>query len=200
MRAQMVVLVALCSAMAQAQVAPMKAVLPFPRYKQMEGQLGEALPESGAKLCLLPGGDVCFTMPSHPYSVEGDFGAYEFGLSPKSERLQLTGGGSLIFFASANDGGGGSTLERLAVLRYEGDGKITNLLPYVTVAYQGNRAMWSVPDVSPYPVLLTANFSWAAGETRWDRHFYTVDAYRFNAARDAYVKCRPIGLSVSTTA
>ena len=174
---------------AQAQVAPEKPVLPFPRYKQMQGILdADGFPTSGAKLCLLSAPDTCFTMPSHPMSEGEAKNPYQFGLEPKSERLALANGGSLIFFTGTFSGGGSGTLERLALLRYGAGGTISNLLPYVAMASQGQRAMWGIPGASPYPVLVMANFIWGTGETRWDRHFYTVEAWRFDPATGAYAQ------------
>lgn len=181
----------LCSVAVEAQAAPMKPVLPFPGYKQMQGQVDkDGFPTSGAKLCLIATADVCFAMPSHPYPEADAKGVYEFGLEPKSERLELPGGGALVLFTGTFSAGGSGTLERLVVLRYEADGSITNLLPYVAVTNQSDRAMWQLPEMSPLPILVTADFLWdfGSGETHLSKHFYQIHAYRYDASQDRYVE------------
>jgi hypothetical protein len=60
----------------------------------------------------------------------------------------------------------------------------------VAVTNQSQRQMWSLPEVSSYPVLLTVDFHWdfAANETHFARHFYEVTAYRYEPSRDCYVE------------
>jgi hypothetical protein len=164
-------------------------VLDFPRFRLVEGNLdSDGLPLSGAQLCLLQTPSVCYRMPSHPFS-KGDKNLYEFGLHPRAERLVLKQGGSIIFFSGQFSGGGSGTLDRLAVLRYQSRGKLINLLPYIAVTNQSERAMWSLTDVSDYPVLVTADFFWDfdAHETHFAQHFYDVRIYRFDPAKDQYV-------------
>jgi hypothetical protein len=127
-------------------------------------------------------------MPSHTSGGAGKV-TYEFGLEPRSERLQLAGGGSWVFFAATFSGGGSGTLTRLAVLRYESkSGKIVNLLPFEAVTNVSDRAMWMVPEASAYPVLVDADFIWGEGETHFDSHFYDISAWKFDAAIDKFVK------------
>ena len=76
----------------------------------------------------------------------------------------------------------------LSILEYESGGKIVNLLPFVGVTNQSERAVWSVPEVSRFPILVTADFDWMDGETHFSRHFYTVSAYCFSIKNDRYVK------------
>lgn len=191
MRGWIAVLGLVGSLAAQAQVAATKTVLPFPRYKQMQGKLdADGLPISGAKLCLLSSSDTCFTMPSHAVSENDMKYPFQFGLEPKSERLSLANGGSLIFFTGTFSGGGSGLLERLALLRFGYDGKITDLLPYITVTDQSDRAMWQLPAISSYPILVTADFLWDmdAGETHFAHHFYQVRAYHYDPKLDRYVE------------
>jgi hypothetical protein len=172
------------------QTTPTK-VLDFPRFEMIPGDLDTdgISPASGAKLCTLQTRTVCFTMPPQlgkkPINVE-----YEFGLNPVSERLPIQGGGSVIFFLATFSGGGSGMLERAALLRYQPDGSVVNLLPYVAVTDQSQRQMWTLPQVSPYPVLVTADFIWdfAAKETHFGQHFYQVSAYRYDPAVDRYTQ------------
>ncbi|MBB5340336.1 hypothetical protein [Tunturiibacter gelidoferens] len=158
----------------------------FPRFTVFRGAAdSDGLPTSGAKLCLLKPAGVCFEMPSHRAS---DSVEYEFGLDPRSESLPLAGGGSLVFFSSQFSGGGSGTLDSLAILRYQADGKIINLMPFVGVTNQSDRAVWQIASVSNFPILVTADFYWMDGETHFSEHLYTVNAYEFDTESDRYVK------------
>ncbi|WP_157466730.1 hypothetical protein [Edaphobacter aggregans] len=129
-------------------------------------------------------------MPSQKASGESTV-VYQFGLDPRSERLPLADGGSWAFFTGTFSGGGSGTLERLAVLRFEWDadaGKIVNLLPFMAVTNASDRAMWTVPSASPYPILVRADFIWGDGETHFGQHYYTVEVWRFEPQSDQYVK------------
>src|SRR5271168_4657672 len=182
---QQLLLLALAIAAIVQNTLPASSQL-FPRYTQTEGQLDSyGLPISGARLCVLGKPDICFQMPSHILEGSGKV-IYEFGLDPHSERLSLPKGESWIFFTATFSGGGSGTLERLAVLHYD-NGKIVNLLPYVAVTNLSQRVMWSVPSVSPYPVLVDADFIWDKGETHFDPHFYTVEAWRYDPSAGQYV-------------
>ena len=158
----------------------------FPNFKMIRGEVDlEGLPTSGAKLCLLKPAGICFRMPSRKINPS-DSAVYEFGLHPRSERLPLSGGGSFIFFSSQFAGGGSGTLDSLAILRYEADGKIVDLTPFIGVTNQSDRAVWQIAEASKFPILVTADFYWMDGETHFADHFYTVTAYRFDAEKDRY--------------
>jgi hypothetical protein len=126
-------------------------------------------------------------MPSERPNVSDSL-VYEFGLEPRSEQLPLLDGGSFVFFWSQFSGGGSGTLDRLAILRYEPDRKIINLLPFVGVTNQSDRAVWQIEKVSRFPILMTADFYWMEGETHFADHFYTIDAYLFDAEKGRYVR------------
>lgn len=162
----------------------------FPELTLTEGQLdSDGFPISGAKLCVSGMQGVCYQMPSETYS--GSKVTYEFGLEPQAERLPLAGGGSWVFFSATFSGGGSGTLTRFAVLRYEGEGKtakIVNLLPWVGATNVSEWAMWTVKGASAYPIFVHADFVWGKGETHFDSHFYTVEAWGFNQQSDRYEK------------
>lgn len=156
---------------------------PFPGYKISAGKVdGDGLPTSGAKLCLLAKPDRCFQM--HAETASGN----QFGLEPHAQRLPLPGGGSWVYFTAMFSGGGSGTLTQLAVLRFDPSGEIVDLLPYVAATNVSEHAMWTVPKASSYPILVHADFIWGDGETHFDRHFYTVEAWRFDPKLDRYVK------------
>jgi hypothetical protein len=125
-------------------------------------------------------------MPSSP-APDAPKVIYQFGLDPCSERLPLATGGSWVFFAGTFSGGGSGWLERLAVLRYDGD-SIINLMPFKTVTNISDRAMWTVPNASPYPILVDADFIWSDGESHFEPHFYMVEAWLFDSRSDHYVR------------
>jgi hypothetical protein len=160
----------------------------FPSFKLLPGATdSDGLPTAGAKLCLAKPARACFQMPSKKDETSASV-VYEFGLSPLSERLPLPGGGSFILFSSEFSGGGSGTLNRLAILRFELNGKIVNLLPFVGVTNQSEHAVWQIPAASSFPVLVIADFYWMDGETHFSDHLYTVTAYRFSADKDCYVE------------
>lgn len=168
----------------------------FPRFTLINGRQESDVgaPTSGAKLCTVGQKNICYQMPPDVTSGPGHV-TYEFGLEPRSERLSLANGGSWVFFSAMFSAGGSGTLERLAVLRYDGNGKISNLLPYVGVSNISDRAMWTVPEVSKYPILVIADFIWGDGETHFSPHYFTVEAWRFDPRANQYAKA----LSYRTT-
>ncbi|HEY4357290.1 MAG TPA: hypothetical protein VGN16_16185 [Acidobacteriaceae bacterium] len=170
----------------QAQVAP--GNLPFPRFTAADGRVDtDGMPLSGASLCILPEKASCFTMPSRTQLPPSGV-TYDFGLEPRAERWPLASGGSWIFFSSMFSGGGSGTLTRVAMLRYEPDGKIANLMPYIAATNVSDFAMWSVPAASRYPVFVEAEFVWGNGESHFGPHYYDVTAWTFDPRTDRYVK------------
>ncbi|MEI9980949.1 MAG: hypothetical protein WDN23_18480 [Edaphobacter sp.] len=160
----------------------------FPRFRLIQGKMdSDNLPISGAKLCLLKPENNCYSMPSNAgYSSSSV--VYHYGLNPRSERLSLTGGGSLVFFSARFSGGGSGTLDSLAILQYESDGKIVNLLPFVGLTNQSDRALWNIREASSFPILVTADFNWMEEEAHFAKHFYTVNVYHFDAQSHRYAK------------
>ena len=174
------------SALANGQALSTPLSRPFPHFTQKEGQSdAEGFPTSGATLCVLGRPDLCFEMP---LKQEDKNLTYEFGLEPHSERLPLADGGSWVFFTAMFSGGGSGTLTRFAVLRYTPEGKIENLLPWVGVTNVSQYAMWNLPEVSLYPVLVFADFVWGEGEIHFGSHYYTVEAWKFDPKIDHYSK------------
>lgn len=163
----------------------------FPRFTTSPGRSdADGFPLTGASLCLLEHKNICYQLPSHTTAPPGKT-TYEFGLEPKAERLNILGGGSWVFFSGMFSGGGSGTLDRLAVLRFQPSatgGKIENLLPFVGVTNSSDRAMWNLPQISPYPVLVLADFVWGEGESHFAPHFYTVEAWTYSPRDDKYFK------------
>ncbi|RQS31084.1 hypothetical protein DIE03_14795 [Burkholderia sp. Bp8992] len=171
---------------ADVQAAPSESA--FPRFTQTEGKLdSDGLPLSGVKLCILPDHAPCFEMPPAPLPHSSKE-LYQFGLDPKSERLPIASGGSWVFFSGMFSGGGSGMLERVAILRIGANGKIENLMPKVTQTEMADRAMWKLPDVSPYPLFVRADAEWQEGEVHFDKHFFQVDAWVFDPVANQYAK------------
>lgn len=191
MHAKLYLLVGVVASISSFQLVASVRDKSFPRFVQYQGTLDDdGFPTSGVKICTKSEQPVCYQMPPHQY-LDSSTVFYQFGLNPQSERLPIEGGGSWIFFTGTFSGGGSGTLERLAVLRLEGigaNGKIINLLPYVAVTNVSNRAMWKVPKISPYPILVCADYIWNNGETHFGAHYFRVDAWLFDEKLDHYVK------------
>ncbi len=160
----------------------------FPRFTQTEGKLdADGLPLSGVRLCVFPGRAPCFEMPPAPVSGSSKE-LYQFGLNPRSERLPISSGGSWVFLSGTFSGGGSGMLERVAVLRYGANGKIENLMPEITETEMADRAMWKVPEASPYPLFVRADYVWGKDESHFEKHFFEVDAWAFDPATSQYKK------------
>jgi len=113
-----------------AQQAP-AVVLQFPAYKVFPGKVDlDGLPTGAARLCLNGQPTHCYSLPNGQKDA-GSGIEFKFGLEPKTERISVQGGGSLILFSATFSGGGSGTLDELALLRGERDGTIRNLLPVV---------------------------------------------------------------------
>ena len=146
----------LISLAVEAQIYPT-----FPRFTVHAGQADkDGNPTTGARLCVLPGDAPCFTLPAHTAAGDGKV-TYQFGLEPRAERETMLDGGALVFFSGTFSAGGSGSLDELAILSFEAKKHtLTNLLPYVALTNVSDRAMWKLPDASPYPVLVTADFIW----------------------------------------
>lgn len=160
----------------------MRAQAAFPEFRVVKGSVtSDDDPRSGALLCAAKD---CFEMPAE--TIRGT--TYQFALEPKGTRLPF-GSGSVVLFSAGFNAGGPGWIDRLALLREDPNGRMVNLLPYVSVSKQGESATWTLDDV-PTPLLVTANPSWnfEAGETRWDSHDYEVTVYRYDKTADRYVQ------------
>jgi hypothetical protein len=157
-------------------------MLDFPAYKLYPGTMdADGLPTGASRLCL-------DTQPARCYALPEKQSDMQFGLEPKVEKVSVQGGGSLILFSATFSGGGSGTLDELALLRYEQDGTLRNLLPVVQLTEQGDRAIWQLPSVSPMPMLVTADYVWGKGETHLAQHIFEIRAYLFNSVRQTYTE------------
>ena len=86
-------------------------------------------------------------------------------------------------------GCGSGTLTRFSLLTVRG-GDFVNLLPKVGLTNQSEYKIWNLPQYSPLPILVTADFIWDfdARETHFAHHYYEVDAYAFDAKAGSYLR------------
>jgi hypothetical protein len=154
----------------------------FPAYKVYSGTLdGDGLPTSGARLCLDAKVTSCYTLLEKRNDMQ-------FGLEPKTRKVSVQGGGSLVLFSGTFSGGGSGTLDELALLQYEQDQTLWNVLPVVQLTEQSDHAVWQLSSVSSMPVLLTADFVWGKNETHFEPHHFEVRAYLYDSAKQIYVE------------
>jgi hypothetical protein len=163
----------------------------FPEYRASAGRLdADGLPTSGAQLCLQKQ-PVCFDMP-HLAAKGSPSVIYEFGLDPKVELVRVGGGGNLVLFAATYSGGGSGLLTRLSMLRYSAaKNALEDLLPETTVSEVSNYELWQIPEMSPYPLLVTANMYWDFGEqeTHFDPHRFAIRVLTYDAKTGKYRQC-----------
>ena len=116
-------------------------------------------------------------------------GFYQFGLEPKMKRLPLPNGDSWLLFSATFSGGGSGTLTRYAILRKDGS-HLINLLPEVALTNNSDHAIWNEPELSKYPLFVTADFIWdfKTGETHFNKHLFNIEVWQFDLAKDHYVR------------
>ena len=181
--------VLVAAVMLLANVAAAQLYPAFPHFAVHPGRVDkDGEPTSGATLCVQPGDAPCYTLPAHTAEGDGKV-TYQFGLDPRTEREAMLDGGALVFFSGTFSAGGSGSLDELAILSFDAKKRtLTNLLPYVALTNVSDRAMWKLPDASPYPVLVTADFLWNfdQGETHFAPHRFTVEAWRMNFTSGHY--------------
>jgi hypothetical protein len=85
----------------------------------------DGVPTSNARICV-KAETQCFALST---DSDGSRLSYFFGLDPKSERVAIDSGGSVIFFSGTFSAGGSGMVESFALLQYDSNGKITDILP-----------------------------------------------------------------------
>jgi hypothetical protein len=140
-------------------------------------------PLSGASVCLSPA-KVCFQMPD----LQRANVTYPFALEPHARAIMEDPSSWLLFDATFSAGGSG-TLTRYAVLKPSGDSLI-NLLPSLALTNQSDFAIWNDTHLSPYPVVISADFVWDfhAGETHFSKHRYRIEVWQYDKPSSLYTK------------
>lgn len=177
-------LVAVSCIGSEGQVAAHSLVKEFPEFRVYPGILDEGgFPLTSSRLCTTESKPHCFALQreTDPYDKDD---STPFALRSKSQRIKLDNGGSLVLF-NANSGGGSGSSDRYVLLRYDSDGRLTNLLPKVIVTNQADVAVWNLPTVSILPVILTADALWEDGG-HYSPHFFEVRVYIYDPVGDKY--------------
>jgi hypothetical protein len=139
----------------------------------------DGFPATAAQICFGPEiGERCYTPPEENPP---------FGLDPKSRAVKLDSGAQMVLFTAESSAGGSGSLTILALLEAR-DGQVTNLLPKVAVTNQSEYDIWSLPRISAMPVLVTADFVWAKGETHFSPHRYRITAYAYDKQTGRYIE------------
>ena len=64
------------------------------------------------------------------------------------------------------------------------------MLSDVALTNVSDHAVWNEPTISPYPIFVTADFVWnfAAGETHFSKHYFTVDVWQYDQKKKLYTR------------
>jgi hypothetical protein len=161
------------------------------QYRVLPGRVdGDGFPTTAAGICL---GD---TGTTHCYSPPDPSGKSPFGLNPKATTVGHLDGQDLTLFTAAFSAGGSGELTNYALLSIR-KGEFLNLLPKLQLTNQSEFAVWNLTELSPLPILVTADFVWspygAQGsnneqETHFGRHHYAMRVYIYDQATTLYTE------------
>jgi hypothetical protein len=153
------------------------------QYRLLPGEVDDyGLPGTPARICLGPEGTAhCWAPPSTR--------DYVFGLEPKAVPAGRLEGVPLTLFSAMFSGGGSGTLTDYSLLTVRG-GELVNLLPTVRLTSQSEINLWTLPEISALPVLVTAEFIWDYGakETHFASHRYRITALVYDKERGRYTQ------------
>jgi hypothetical protein len=139
-------------------------------------------PTSPAWVCLdIGGSNRCYVPPSDKKNN------YVFGLEPKAESIGNLWKQPLTLFSATFSACGSGSLTDYSLLAIR-EGEFIDLLPTVRLSNQSELSIWNVREVSPLPIILTADFLWnfEDGETHFSGHRYQIDVYTFDQASERY--------------
>jgi hypothetical protein len=139
----------------------------------------DGIPRTAAQLCI--GSNAtrhCYAPPTQ---------APPFGLNPKTRSIRNASGTSLVLFTAESWAGGSGSLTILALLDIS-DARLKNLLPELKVTNQSEYHLWNLPSISAMPVLVTADYVWADGETHFARHRYRVTSFVYDKQAGRYLQ------------
>jgi hypothetical protein len=153
------------------------------------GDFEDCLPKTPARICQGATGTAhCYEPPSDK--------DYIFGLQPKATPVGQLDGNELTLFSAMFSGCGSGTLTGFSLLTIR-NGEFVNLLPKVELTNQSEYKLWSLPQFSSLPVLVTADYIWDAEtmqksnykkETHFASHRYRVEAFVFDANSHRYLQ------------
>jgi hypothetical protein len=161
------------------------------QYRVLPGNVdANGFPTTPARICLgTTEMSCCYIHPDYMKDAP-------FGLSPKAQTIAELDGQDLTLFTATFSGGGSGDLTNFALLVVK-DGGFVNLLPKVQLTNQSEYQIWSLPQFSKFPVLVTADFIWdfealkasnGQQETHFARHQYSVRAFVFDTTSGQYLK------------
>jgi|ERR1700739_463415 len=154
------------------------------QYRVIPGQTDQdgCSPKTPARICPEASGNTgCYSPPS-----EKD---YIFGLEPKATQLGDLGGRPLVLFSATFSGCGSGTLTHYSLLT-ERTGALVNLLPKVELTNQSEYRLWTLPYLSQFPLLATADFIQGSGVngTHFAHHRYRIEIYVYDPGHREYVE------------
>ena len=134
-----------------------------------------------ARICTGSAGtDHCYAPPSEKL--------YTFGLEPKAIPAGEINGQPLILFAATFDGCGSGTLTDYSLLAIR-NGELVKLSPKIQLTNQSQNQFWDLPQISPFPIFVTADFLWdSKTESHFSHHRYSIRAYVFDPAAGKYLE------------
>ena len=113
---------------------------------------------------------------------------YTFGLEPSATQIGTINNQPLILFSAMFSGCGSGTLTDYSLLTVR-DGEFIKLSPKIQLTNQSEYGIWHLNQISPFPVLVTADFLWDfKSETHFSHHRYAIHAYVYGPSADKYLE------------
>ena len=137
-------------------------------------------PLSPARICLgSTETDRCYTPPGSKENI--------FALDPAANQIGSVDGNPLIIFKADFSRCGNGLLSDYSLLTLR-NGQWINLLPTIRLSDQSQHNLWNLPNISPQPILVTADFIWNMDrhETREGLHNYLIQAFVYDPAKGHY--------------
>jgi hypothetical protein len=164
--------------------------------KTASGDFEDCNPITPARICLGVAGKAhCYAPPNDKFSSSSN-AAYIFGLDPNAKAVGRLAGKELTLFTAMFSGCGSGTLTHFSLLMVR-DGEFVNLLPKVELTNQSEYKLWSLPQISNVPVLVTADYIWDykdmeksnyTEETHFAHHRYTISLYIFEFKSGRFIQ------------
>jgi hypothetical protein len=137
--------------------------------------------KKSARICAgSTGAEHCYAPPSEKL--------YTFGLEPKTIPAGQLNGQPLILFSAMFSGCGSGTLTDYSLVTIK-NGEFVKLSPKIQLTDQSQHQLWQLPQISPYPVFVTADFIWDfKTETHFSHHRYVIHTYVFDQSAGQYLE------------
>jgi hypothetical protein len=134
-----------------------------------------------ARICTGSAGEEhCYAPPSEML--------YTFGLEPEALPIGELNSQPLILFFATFSGCGSGTLTDYSLLTIR-SGEFIKLSPKIQLTNQSEYKLWDLPEYSPLPILVTADFLWDfKTETHFSHHRYRIHAYLYDPRSGQYLE------------